>query len=141
LTELFGQQIDPNFDLAKEQRQDRVGWALLAATGCSILYELLGGPVGTLVFQGCLATVLFYGANFYANRRNSLRELWLRKTIVASVPLHIVYLAALFWSDKLIPGTMSKPLVFMPIIGVGFAVESILFDKIADHFKSQSGTR
>jgi hypothetical protein len=137
MAELFGQRIEPDFDLAKEKRQDRVGWAILVAVAICIAYDAMGRPLALDLFQGGTATILCYGAKLYANRRNDLNKLWLWKAIVTSVPLHVAYLAALFWSDRAAPEAMTKAVVFMPVLAISFVVESILIDQIVGYFKAR----
>jgi hypothetical protein len=132
---LFGYPIEPDFDLAKEQRRDRVGWVLMAGVVFFGVYLFSGLPYPNEVFQAWFATVLFYGASFYVKRRNELGKPWLSKLIMASVPMHVAYLAALFWSDHTFPNVMTKAMVFMPVIAFAFAIESIVIDRMADWFK------
>ena len=37
--------------------------------------------------------------------------------------------------DRLVPQLMTKAIVFMPVVGVGFAVESITMQPLIDRFK------
>jgi hypothetical protein len=135
LPDLFGYGIEPNFDLSKERRKDRVGWLLIVGTGLCILYDAFGGRFGVQSFQGTLATVLLYGDSFYANRRGDLKATWLWKAVIASIPVHLIYLASLFWCDNAIPGLMMKAIVFIPVIALLFVIESSLVDRIANYFK------
>jgi hypothetical protein len=135
---LFGYPVDPNFDLAKEQRRDRVGWALIGGAVLSGVYLFSGWPFAVEIFQGCVATILCYGANFYVERRQHLGTRWLWEAISATVPLHVAYLAALFWSDKAFPSVMTKAIIFMPVLGVAFGIQSLLIDRIVDCFKPSS---
>lgn len=130
--------MEQDFDLAKEQRRSRVGWVLAGGLLLSVIYLFLGRPFAVEVFQGCVATVLCYGANFYVDRKKYLSKLWLWKAIIATVPLHTAYLAILFWSDKAFPNVMTKAIVFMPVLLLVFAIEVILIDRIVDHFKPPS---
>jgi len=132
---LFGYRIEPDFDIASEHRQGRVGWGILILGGICILYDLTGGPHSTEVLQASLATLLCYGANFYANRRGDLNQAWLWKAVIATFPLHGAYIALLLWSDKMAPETMTKALAFIPALLVGFGIESLLIDRIVAHFK------
>lgn len=80
MTTLFGQRIEPDFDLAKEQRGDRVWWVIYGGLALSIVYDFSGGPFSTEVFQGMFATVFPYGISFYTNQKNNqLGRLWLWK--------------------------------------------------------------
>ena len=74
MTALFGYSIEPDFDLALEQRRDRLWWLLLGGTALCLLYLFTGRPFATELFQGWLATSLFFGDNFYVRRRRDLRQ-------------------------------------------------------------------
>jgi asparagine N-glycosylation enzyme membrane subunit Stt3 len=93
---LFGQRIEPGFDIEKEKRSNRVGWAIFGGLAIAVLYQFFGGRFSVQVFQGLTASVLFYGANFYAPFPNRFREWWLSKALLATVPLHAAHLWALF---------------------------------------------
>jgi hypothetical protein len=133
---LFGYNVEPDFDLALEQRRDRLWWLLLSGTAVCILYLFTGRPFSTELFQGWIATGLFYGDNFYVRRRKDLASLW--KSILITVPFHVLYLAGIFWSDRAIPQLMTKAIAFIPIVGVGFALESIAMQPLIDRFKSSA---
>lgn len=108
MTTLFGQRIEPDFDLAKEQRRDRVSWAIYGGLALCLMYLFSGRPWATEVFQGMFATVFPYGISFYTNQKNNqLGRLWLWKAILASLPVHVLYLMGVFWSDKEFPELMS----------------------------------
>ena len=135
---LFGYSVEQDFDLAKEQRRTRVVWAFGAGCVLSLICLFLRVPFATEIFQGCVATILCYGANFYVDRRESLHERWLWHAMLATTPLHVAYLAALFWSDKAFPSVMTKAVVFMPVVAVAFGIESVLIDAIVNYFKPSS---
>lgn len=60
----------------------------------------------------------------------------------ASLPVHILYLMGVFWSDKKFPEFMTKVVVFLPVLAVGAAIESIFFfDRIANRFKPRADGR
>jgi hypothetical protein len=134
----FGYALEPDFNLAKEQRRNRLGWTLVGGVIVCILYLFSGGPFATEIFQGWIATSLFHGDNFYIRRRADLRKLWLWKAVIAVTPFHLLYLAAIFWSDRAFPQVMTKVIVFLPVLALGFAIESIQMDKIIDRFKPSS---
>jgi hypothetical protein len=141
---LFGRRLEGDFDIAIEQRRDRLKRALIGLFVVCVFYLFSGKPYSTEVFQGCLATGLFYGENFYVRQRDDLGKVWLRKAILATIPLHVLYLAGFFWSDKTFPNVMTKAILFMPILALGFAIESILVDGIINRLKpsgpDQAGT-
>jgi len=94
---LFGYRIELGFNMATEQRRDRLNWVFYPGLILCIAYSFLSRrEYSTEVFQGFVATSLFYGENFYVRRREYLGKLWLRKVIVATIPLHVLYLAGLF---------------------------------------------
>ena len=132
---MFGYPLEPDFDFAKEQRQQRVGWALLAGTGVCVIYDMAGLRFSLEVFQAFLATCLCFGASFYVKRRKDLTKPWLWRAFLTSIPLHAAYLAAVFWSDRLIPSLMTKTWGFLPILTIAFAIESIIVDGIVDRFE------
>src|SRR2546430_5350828 len=90
------------------------------------------------IFQGWLATSFFYGEIFYVRRRAHLGKPWLRKAIIATIPFHAVYLTALFWSDHAFPQVMTKAMVFIPVLALGFAFESVQMGRIIDRFRLTS---
>jgi hypothetical protein len=129
---LFGYRLEPDFDLAKEQRRDRVGWILIGGTLIALFFS---GNLRAELAQAYFSSVLCYGGNFYVDRKDDLGKLWLWKVIFVTVPLHLLYLAAVFWSDKQFPSVMTKAIVFIPLLFVGFGIESIVIDRIVGHFK------
>lgn len=138
MTTLFGQRVEPDFNIDKEHRRDRLKFILTGALILSIVYLFSGRRYATELFQGLIATILFYGETFYVRRRGQLGKLWLWKAIIASIPLHVIYLAGLFWSDQALPEVMTKAIVFLPVIAVGFVLESFLVQKIVDRLGFQA---
>jgi hypothetical protein len=133
---LFGYSVEQGFDLAMEQRRDRLWWLLLGGTALCVLYLLTGRPFATELFQGWIATSLFYGDNFYVRRGKDFPKLWLWKSILTTVPIHALYLAGIFWLDRAVPQLMTKVVIFLPVIALGFAIESITMQTLIDRFKS-----
>ena len=135
MTTLFGYGVEQDFDLALEQRRDRLWWLLLGGTALCILYGFTGRRFDTELFQGWIATSLFYGDNFYVRRRKDLPRLWLWKAILITVPFHALYLAGIFWLDRVVPQLMTKAFIFIPVVALGFAIESIAMQPLIDRFK------
>ena len=142
---VFGYRVEQDFDLAKEQRRDRLWWVLIAGGVLWSLYLWSGAfhgwterPFVTEILQGWLATSLFYGDNFYVRRKADLSKLWLWKAIIATIPFHALYLAFIFWSDRAFPHVMTKIIVFFPVLTLGFAIESVNMQRLIDHFKPAS---
>jgi hypothetical protein len=132
---LFGNRIEPEFDIAKEQRQGWIGRVIIGVAILCCAYDFFGFPFGVEVLQGCIATVVCYGHILYVEQRGHLRDLWLWKAILASVPLHALYLAALFWSDKMFPEVMTKAIVFTPVLILGLGIEYLLIQAIMSRFR------
>ena len=132
---MFGYHVDADFDLAKERRRDHVGWILISGTLIALFFS---GNLRAELTQAYFSTVLCYGANFYVDRRDQLGKLWLWKAIFVTVPPHLLYLAAVFWSDRQFPDVMTKAFIFIPLLAVGFAIESVLIDRIAERLKPSS---
>lgn len=135
---LFGQRIEPDFNIDKERRRDRLKFAFVGGFILCVLYLFLGSPHATDVFQGFFATILFYGENFYVRRRGHFHSPWLWKAIFLTVPLHILYLSGIFSSDRAFPQLMTKAIVFMPVLAVGFVIESYLTQRLVDRLRLSS---
>ena len=132
---MFGYPTEPDFDLAEEERISRLKRLLSVALVLCCIYLFSGLPQAVQVFQGCVATGLGLGDSFYVRRRNLLARPWLWKAVLVAVPLHVVYLAVLFWFDKVLPHVMTKSIIFMPILAAGFGIESLLIDRIVGYFE------
>jgi|HubBroStandDraft_2_1064218.scaffolds.fasta_scaffold13146_3 hypothetical protein len=130
---MFGYPLEANFDLAKEQRRSRLFWA--SGVGlCLLIVWFFIRPFSVLIFQGYFLTSLSYGDSFYVSRKNYFHEFWLWKAALSTVPLHILFLIAIVGLDWALSDSFTKPLVYVPLLGVAFAIESLLFDRIADRF-------
>jgi hypothetical protein len=134
-----GYGVEQDFDLAAEQeeKRNRMWWVIFGGTALCILYLFTGRPFATQIFQGWMATSLFYGDNFYVSRGKDLRKLWLWKAILATVPIHVLYLSGIFWLDKALPQLMTKVVIFLPVIALGYAIESIKMEAFIDRFKPE----
>jgi hypothetical protein len=130
--------MDSDFDLSKDERRARLKMVLVGGFILCGIYLFSGRSYALEVFQTFLATALCYGESFYVRRANDLGKQWLWKAVLVTVPLHVAYLSVLFWSDKAFPNVMTKALAFVPILGLGFAIEAIVFDWIVDRFKPSS---
>jgi hypothetical protein len=136
---LFGYRVEPNFSLAKEERRTRAVWGLLGGGFLWVFYLFSGLPFATQVIQGYVSTLLFFGFGFYYTWGDHLGKMWVWKAVSLITPIHVLYVALIFWSDKRYPDVMTKPLVFVPILSVAYAFEAIFFDWIVNRFKP-SGT-
>lgn len=128
--------IDPDFDEARRDRIGRVGQTLFGGLILCGVYLFLGLPFATQLFQGVVATILAYGSTFYVNRNSGVRQLWFWKAVLATLPVHLLYVVLIFCSDARFPEFMTKAVVFIPVLGVGFAAESaFILDPIANYFE------
>lgn len=141
MSRVLGRHIEQDSDLTRERRRRHVGWGIVLGVVICILCDLLGLPFTTEVFQGWLATCLPYGVTFYVNQGENLRRSWLWKAVLVSLPAHASYLFAIFWSDGTFPGMLPKAVVFVPVLAVFSAVESIYFlDRVVRCFKPRDGS-
>ena len=127
---MFGYRIEQDFDLAKEQRRDRLIWLVGGGGFCLLIAPSVIHPFPVAILQGFFLTSLSYGDSFYVRRKDKLSEPWLWKAIVATVPLHVIFLIAIIGLDKTIPHVFSKIIVWFPILFVCFGIEGVLFDGI-----------
>jgi hypothetical protein len=81
-----------------------------------------------------VVTSLFFGENFYVQRRNDLNKQFLWKALRAILPLHGLILGCLFWFDRMLPGLMMKAIVFLPVILVGLGIETLFAQRIIEAF-------
>lgn len=81
-------------------------------------------------------TALTYGALIYVEEFEHLRRLWLWKGVLATIPLHILFLAGLFWWDAKVPLGSGYFLVFR--IWPFFLAEMVIFSLVIDHFKTSA---
>jgi len=81
-------------------------------------------------------TVLTYGALIYVEEFGHLRRLWLWKGVLATIPLHILFLVGLFWWDA--KGPLSPGYILVFRIWPFFVAEMIIFSLVIDHFRSMA---
>jgi hypothetical protein len=132
--EMFGYRLESDFDLGKEQRRDRLWWCLVGSL-CLLGVLFLIHPFSRMVFIGYSLTVLSYGDSFYVRRRDKIQERWFWKSVLATVPLHLIFLGAigcLAWAG---PGFLTSALGSLGFVVICFGCESVLFDSIADRFE------
>jgi hypothetical protein len=134
MAKLFGIDLEPDFSMAREERSGQLRYVVWGGFLLVLVYAFFDA-FDVRVFQAYLATVVCYGLTFYVKRGNYFRKLWLWKAILISLPIHVLYIAAIFWADKASPQGMTKPVVFIPALTLGGAIESLIFDAIADRFK------
>jgi hypothetical protein len=131
---MFGKYMNPTYDADKEERRGRLIKVMFGGLFLCGSYLWFGGPFATQVFQAWVATSLFYGDNFYVLRCVDIQDARVWKAILTTLPFHCTYLAALFWLDHTLPKIMPKAVVFMPIIAIGFACESLVTSKLLNRY-------
>jgi hypothetical protein len=132
---LFGYQLEADFDSGKEQRRNHLWWLFLSGLVlCLVCLFFMEKISATQIFQGWVATSLFYGENFYV-RQKLFDDPWLWKAMLATIPLHVCLMTGLFWLDMSYPSVTTKAVVFLPAIVVILAFETILAERIIGSFK------
>jgi hypothetical protein len=130
---MFGYRVEENFDLAKEQRRDRLWWVAVAGI-CLLCVLYVIHPFSAAILQGYFLTSMCYGDSFYVQRKDNLGNPWLWKAIFATIPLHLLLLLGIVWLDWAFPNFFPKVLVCGPILIVTFGIEGVLFDWIVGRF-------
>ena len=135
---MFDKFIDPNFDPDKEEKRKPVIWALYGAAILCVIYLFTGRPFATEICQGLFATILPYGSSFYVNLKGNLNRAGFWKALLATLPVHALYISGIVYSDRAFPEVMTKAVVFIPVLTVGFGIESaLIFDRIIAYFARQ----
>jgi hypothetical protein len=125
-------------NLEKEQRQERLQWVFYGVG--SMLLVVCGfylqESVELRVLHAYGLTVLTYGALIYVEEFQHLKRLWLWKGVLATIPLHIVFLAGLFWWDA--QGPLSPGYILANRILSFFVAEMVIFSLVIDHFQASA---
>jgi hypothetical protein len=125
-------------NLDKEQRQERLQWVFYGVG--SMLLVVCGfymqDRVELRILHGYALTVLTYGALIYVEEFQHLKRLWLWKGVLATIPLHITFLAGLFWWDA--QGPLSPGYIVWYRIWPFFVAEMVIFSSVIDHFKASA---
>jgi hypothetical protein len=118
----------------------RLGWVFYGVG--AMLFVVCGFYMQTRVEQRVLhayaLTVLCYGALLYVEEFGHLRRLWLWKAVLATIPLHTVFVASLFWWDAKHPQLAHSGFMFLGILWPVFVAEMVIFSFIIDHFKASA---
>jgi hypothetical protein len=125
-------------DLEKEQRRERLGWVFYGVG--AMLFVMcafyMQERVELRVLHAYMLTMLTYGALIYVEEFEHLRRLWLWKGVLATVPLHILCVAGLFWWDAKSPQNPGYILAYR--VWPFFAAEMVVFTLVIDHFKASA---
>jgi hypothetical protein len=129
-----------SLDLGKEQRRERLKWVFYGVG--AMLFVVCGFYLQERVEQRVLhaygSTVLVYGALLYVEEFEHIRRLWLWKGVLATIPLHIAFVAGLFWWDANHPQLAHSGFIFVYSLWPVFVVEMVIFTLIIDHFKANA---
>ena len=123
-------------NLDKEQRQERLQWVFYGV-GSMLLVVCafyMQERVELRVLHAYSLTVLTYGALIYVEEFEHLKRLWLWKGVLTTIPLHILFLAGLFWWDA--KGPLSPGYILAYRIWPFFVAEMVVFSLVIDHFKA-----
>jgi len=80
---------------------------------------------------------LEYGDSFYVKRRDKIGEPWLWKSVIATIPPHLLLLCGITWLILASPGFARSAISSLTLVVVCFGCESVIFDWIADRFKAR----
>jgi hypothetical protein len=131
---MFGYRVEADFDPSLEKRRSRFIWACGIGL-CSLIVGYFIRPFEASVFQCYFITCLSYGDTFYVRRAASLRETWLWRTALATIPIHLLLLATIIAADRAFPTFVPKPTFYIPALTVMFAIEATVFDRLATFFQ------
>jgi len=134
----FGYAEEKDFDLAKEQREDRVRYVLYGVGALLLVIGFLMNEqdrVWLPILDAFGLTTLCYGYAFYAHERQHVRKLWLWKAVLATIPLHLMFLAGLVWWDWRFPHLAHMGFVFAFVLLAACAVETALMKLIIDRVR------
>ena len=127
----------------REQRRNRLWFGLVGGScllGLFFLLHLFSATVLRMTFIGYAVTVLSYGDSFYVRRKDKVGELWLWKSVLATIPLHLLFLGCIELLIRSLPHFARTGFTTVAFVALCFAVESVLFDSIADRFESSGAT-
>jgi hypothetical protein len=131
---MFGYRIEKNFDLAKEERRNRLIWVMGTGLCLLLIVAFFIHPFPMAIFQGYFLTALVYGDSFYVIRKDKLKEPWLWKAMFATIPIHAFFIIAILGLDRALPSIFLKIVVWIPSLTLVFGIEDVLFDGIVDRF-------
>ena len=136
---MFGYRLEEDFDLAKEQRRDRLWWVITTLLLCLVIASFIR-PFPAYIFQGYLLTSLFYGDSLYVKGKHSLGEAWFWKAIIFTVPIHAAFLAGIVGLDLLLPNIFTKMIIWMSVLAITFGFEAVLFEELVERLTPVNAT-
>jgi len=94
-----------------------------------------------MAFIGYAVTVLSYGDSFHVRRKDNLGERWLWKSVLATIPLHLLFLGCIELLIRSLPRFARTGFSIIGFIALCFVAESLLFDSIADRLDPSRATQ
>lgn len=139
MTSIFTETED-RFDLGKEQRTERLKWAFYGVLAMVLVLGnfFLQERVENWVVHAFGLTILCYGSVLYVHEIDHIRELWLWKGVVTTIPLHLAFAYSLFWWDARFPRLAHSGFIFIYALLAVFVVEMIFVLSIFEHFRLPS---
>lgn len=123
----------------RDKRRNRLLFVVVSGScllGLFFLLHLFPITVLRMTFFGYAVTVLSYGDSFYVRRKDNLGERWLWKSVIATIPLHLLFLGGVELLVRSLPNFARTGFASVAFIALCFAIESVLFDSIAERFES-----
>ena len=126
-------------DTGKEERENYLKWSLGGVATLLVVFYLLGGvfPGGVwlYVLKVSLFTAFCYGHLLYVEEKENIRESWVWKAVLATIPFHIAFLGVIVGIDRAAPYLASNAIVFLFVLWAFGWVETKLMDQITDDFQ------
>jgi hypothetical protein len=135
--------IAGRFDLGKEQRTERLKWIFYGVSAMALVVGnfFLQEVAEDWVVHACGLTILCYGLVLYVHEFENIRELWLWKGVLASIPVHLAAILCLFWWDAKFPNDAHSGFMFFGMLSAALTVEMLFILPIFEHFRSHPSQR
>jgi len=132
---------EQSIDLPKQERVERLGWlflgggAMLMVNGGLILHEFMPAQL----MHAYALTVMCYGQILYLDEIEHVRERWLWIAVLATIPVHFLFVTGLIWWDMDHPD-LAKTRVFVAKLTEAYVVEMLSVTPIINWFRRFSPT-
>ncbi len=127
-----------SFDIAKEQRGDRLRYVFYGIVAILALFYFFGGwseRKWNIVADVLGLTLLSYGYILYVSEIRYIRRLWLWKAVLATLPLHLLFLIGLIWWTLRFPRWAHSGFAFAYVLVGTCVIEATLMSFIIDHYR------
>lgn len=126
-------------DAGKEERENHLKWSLGGVATLLLVFYVLGGifPRGVwlYVLKVSLFTAFCYGHLLYVEEKEHIRESWVWKAVLATIPFHVAFLGIVVGIDRAAPYLASNAIVFLFVLWAFGWVETKLMDQITDNYQ------